>query len=137
MAAVCHCDLTVLRTPFCLIHDMSGEGRLTLILSMQSVVLDARMHESLAKAATAAGGSTATRALASSAHFLCSGSDTVHHRIFFAIVQGAVHTSSSGHHKHFVDFTHICVLVRCRYLILFFCALINKNLKPTLHFCKL
>lgn len=58
--------------------------RLTLILSMQSVVLDARTHDSLAKAETAAGGSTVTRALASSAHFLCSGSDTVHQRIFFA-----------------------------------------------------
>lgn len=65
------------------------EGWLTLILSMQSVVLDARMHESLAKAATAAGGSTATRALASSAHFLCSGSDTVHHRIFLAAIAGS------------------------------------------------
>lgn len=68
------------------------EGWLTLILSMQSAVLDARMHESLAKAATEAGGSTATRALASSAHFLCSGSDTVHHRIFLANVQGTVQT---------------------------------------------
>lgn len=58
--------------------------KLTLILSTQSAVPDARMHESLAKAATAAGGSTVTRALASSAHFLCSGSDTVHHRIFLA-----------------------------------------------------
>lgn len=54
---------------------------------MQSVVLDARMQESLAKAATSAGGNTATRALASSAHFLCSGSETVHHRIFFAVTK--------------------------------------------------
>lgn len=59
-------------------------GRLTLILSMQSIVLDALTHESRAKAATAAGGSTVTRLLANSAHFLCSGSDTVHHRIFLA-----------------------------------------------------
>lgn len=59
-------------------------GRLTLILSMQSIVLDALTHESRAKAVTAAGGSTVTRLLANSAHFLCSGSDTVHHRIFLA-----------------------------------------------------
>lgn len=57
---------------------------------MQSAVLDARMHDSLAKAVTAAGGSTVTRALASSAHFLCSGSDTVHHRTFFANKSGTV-----------------------------------------------
>lgn len=83
--------------PFAKLHSgldceccISGEGWLTLILSMQSVVLDARMHESLAKAATVAGGSTATKALASSAHFRCSGSDTVHQRIFLAVMQGAV-----------------------------------------------
>lgn len=70
-------------------HYIKSGGWLTLILSMQSVVLDARMHESLAKAATAAGGSTATRALARSAHFLCSGSDTVHHRIFLADMSGS------------------------------------------------
>lgn len=69
---------------FALSHDSWVAERLTLILSMQSVVLDARTHDSLAKAETAAGGSTVTRALASSAHFLCSGSDTVHQRIFFA-----------------------------------------------------
>lgn len=63
---------------------------LTLILLMQSVVLDARMHESLAKAARVAGDTTAARALASSAHFLCSGSDTAHHRIFLAAMKGAV-----------------------------------------------
>lgn len=57
---------------------------------MQSVVLDARMHESLAKAARVAGDTTAARALASSAHFLCSGSDTAHHRIFLAAMKGAV-----------------------------------------------
>lgn len=60
-------------------------GWLTLILSMQSVVLDARMHESLAKAATLVDDNTATSALASSAHFLCSGSDTMHQRIFLAV----------------------------------------------------
>lgn len=105
---------------------------------MQSVVLVARMHESLAKAATAAGGSTATRALASSAHFLCSGSDTVHHRIFLAVMQGtvqAVHTSQSveKYTEHlvqdlvlFVNFTYICDL-RCRYLmILFVHSLVKK-----------
>lgn len=69
---------------FALSQDSWVAERLTLILSMQSVVLDARTHDSLAKAETAAGGSTVTRALASSAHFLCSGSDTVHQRIFFA-----------------------------------------------------
>lgn len=62
-------------------------GRLTLILSMQSIVLDALTHETRANAATAAGGSTVTRLLANSAHFLCSGSDTVHHRIFLANVE--------------------------------------------------
>lgn len=81
---------------------ISGEGWLTLILSVQSVVLDARMHESLAKAATVAGGSTATKALASSAHFLCSGSDTVHHRIFLAVMQG-VQTVSQKIDIHLVQ----------------------------------
>lgn len=64
----------------------SGEGWLTLIRSMQSVVLDARMHDSLATAAKAAGGSAAPRALARSAHFLCSASDTVHQRVFLAVM---------------------------------------------------
>lgn len=54
----------------------------TRILFMQSAVPYAFTHERRAKAVTAAGGRTATSALASSAHFLCSGSDTVHQRIF-------------------------------------------------------
>lgn len=61
--------------------------RLTRILSMQSIVLCALTQETRANAATAAGGSTVTRLLANSAHFLCSGSDTVHHRIFLANVE--------------------------------------------------
>lgn len=77
-------------TGFRFSHDIWGAEQLTLILSMQSAVLDARTHDSLAKAVTAAGGSTVTRALASSAHFLCSGSDTVHHRTFFANKSGTV-----------------------------------------------
>lgn len=76
-------------------HDIWGAERLTLILSMQSAVLDARMHDSLAKAVTAAGGSAVTRALASSAHFLCSGSDTVHHRTFLANKSGTVQIARS------------------------------------------
>lgn len=65
---------------------VGGEGGLTVTLLMQSVTLDARMQESLALAE--AWGSTATKALANSAHFLCSGWDTVHQRIFFADTQG-------------------------------------------------
>lgn len=52
---------------------------------MQSAVPKALTQDSRAKAVTAAGGKAATNALAKSAHFLCSGSDTVHQRIFLAV----------------------------------------------------
>lgn len=58
---------------------------LTLILSMQSCVLWALMQEILANELTVARGSTAVSALDSSAHFLCSRSESVHHRNFFPV----------------------------------------------------
>lgn len=50
---------------------------------MQSCVLWALMQEILANELTVARGSTAVSALDSSAHFLCSRSERVHHRNFF------------------------------------------------------
>lgn len=58
---------------------------LTLILSMQSYVLWALMQEILANELVVARGSTAVSALDSSAHFLCSRSERVHHRNFFPV----------------------------------------------------
>lgn len=52
---------------------------------MQSCVLWALMQEILANELTAARGSTAISALDSSAHFLCSRSESVHHRNFFPV----------------------------------------------------
>lgn len=50
---------------------------------MQSYVLWALMQEILVKELAVERGSTAVSALESSAHFLCSRSDRVHHRNFF------------------------------------------------------
>lgn len=52
---------------------------------MQSYVLWALMQEILVKELAAVRGSTAVSALESSAHFLCSRSERVHHRNFFPV----------------------------------------------------
>lgn len=52
---------------------------------MQSYVLWALMQEILANESVLVTGSTAVSALDSSAHFLCSRSERVHHRNFFPV----------------------------------------------------